>query len=97
MLHDWPEWEKLLHEYEDATTTHIQLEGRLLSAVLEHDRDSIQSLKAEVETAWKLRTSLRTAIRDHRAATSQVLPGKQPIGPLVSGLTRPTARTVNRY
>ena len=62
-----PQCKKLQHEYEHATTTQIKLEGMLLLAVSEHAHDSIQSLRPEVDTAWKLRTSLRAAIRDHGA------------------------------
>jgi len=62
-----PQCKTLQHEYEHATTTQITLEGKLLLAVSEHDLDSIQSLQPEVDTAWKRRTSLRAAIRDHGA------------------------------
>lgn len=59
------ECKSLRDEYEHATTTQIQLEGKLLSAVSERDRDSIHSLNPKVAAAWRLRTTLLAAIRDH--------------------------------
>ena len=63
---DCPECKRLRDQYEHATTAQIQLEDKLLSAVSEHDHSSIHALNPEVETAWRLRTTLRAAIRDHR-------------------------------
>ena len=60
-----PECKRLRDEYEHATTTQIQLEHALLSAVSEDDRDLIHSLNPKVEMAWRLRTTLLAAIRDH--------------------------------
>jgi hypothetical protein len=60
-----PECKRLRDEYEHATTTQVELEGKLLSAVSKGDRDSIHSLNPKVETAWRLRAALRAAIRDH--------------------------------
>jgi hypothetical protein len=59
------ECKRLRDEYEHATTTQIQLERNLLSAVSEHDRDSIHSLNPKVAEAWQLRAALLAAIRDH--------------------------------
>jgi len=60
-----PECKRLQNEYEHAITTQIELEGKLLSALSEGDRDSIHSLDVKVETAWRLWTTLLAAIRDH--------------------------------
>jgi hypothetical protein len=72
-----PECKWLRDEYEHATTTQIQLEGKLLSAVSEHDGDLIHLLNPKVETAWRVRTTLLAAIRDHGSLHANQ-PGAKP-------------------
>ena len=71
MFPDCLECATLWHEYGDATAAQINLEGRLLSALSEHDHASISSLKTEVETLWKIRNFLRAAIENHGGAAHE--------------------------
>ena len=62
------ECQRLWHEYAQATTAHIKLEGKLRLAALAHEHETIPALTIQAEGAGVLRASLREAIRKHDLA-----------------------------
>ena len=59
------ECQRLWHEYFEATTHYIKLEGELKLAELERNRALRGSLTTEVENAGRLRKALRDEMRHH--------------------------------
>ena len=61
---------EIVRKYEDATMAYFTLERKLLHALQRRDRASVRSLKPKVDWAWKIRTTLRAAIRLHEMRKS---------------------------
>jgi len=55
----------LSREYESAAFKYFTLEAQLLFAFQRNDYESVHSLSPQVEKVWRIRHSLRAAIREH--------------------------------
>jgi len=64
-IQDCVECISLRREYSRATTAHIALEGKLRIAALAHDRERVDTLSPQVESAAVSRAAAREAMKAH--------------------------------